>query len=211
MTATTSSHSYPRILRWFESVYTLQGKNMNNASYAWPLGSHVWQPSTKSLLSRIWAPTPRMKSWPQAIARPSCHCGLPHSPSSKPPRSRKVWFDKVVTRLLDLPGPINPTCGQSKLVHWGQNDTVLNQDRRGLPPRNLRIAMTLSPPFPSESSIFPYLSRPATTTYMNINIASTQHSYHILLVHEREILHVSGTYHLSSTDGYQVSIAHLIT
>jgi hypothetical protein len=24
------------------------------------------------------------------------------------------WFDKVVTELLDLPGPINPTCSQYK-------------------------------------------------------------------------------------------------
>jgi hypothetical protein len=40
--------------------------------------------------------------------RPDRHPGLPHSPSNKPPQSREVWFDKVVTRLLGLPGPIKP-------------------------------------------------------------------------------------------------------
>jgi hypothetical protein len=39
-------------------------------------------------------------------AHPSRHPGLFHSPSKKSPRSREVRFDKVVTRLLGLPGPI---------------------------------------------------------------------------------------------------------
>jgi hypothetical protein len=129
-------------------VYTLHGKNLTNTSYAWPLGSHVRQSSVKFLLSQNWAPTPGMKSWPLAIVRLDHHHGLPHSPSNKPPRSREVQFDKVITGLLGLLGPINPTCGQykSKVVHWDQNDAVLNRHRQGLPPWNLRIAMTLSPP-----------------------------------------------------------------
>jgi hypothetical protein len=40
---------------------------------------------------------------------------------------------------------------------------------------------------------------------MIINIASTHRSHHILLVYEKEVLHVSGTYHSSSTDVYQLS------
>jgi hypothetical protein len=39
---------------------------------------------------------------------------------------------------------------------------------------------------------------------------STQHSQDNLLAHEKEALHASGTYHLSSTDGYQLSIAYII-
>jgi hypothetical protein len=31
----------------------------------------------------------------------------------------------------------------------GENDTVLNRHRQGLPPWNFEIAMTISPPFPS--------------------------------------------------------------
>jgi hypothetical protein len=113
------------------------------------------------------------------------------------------------THQQSIQGPINPTCGhyKSKLVHRGQNSMVLNQHRWGLPPWNLGIAMALSPPFPSEWYTFPYLSRPVTTTYMNINIVST---HHILLVHEKEVLHASGTYHSSCTDDYQLSIAHLV-
>jgi hypothetical protein len=107
-----------------------------------------------------------MTSWPPVIIQPSCHTGLPHSPSSKPPWSRVVRFYKIVTKLLGLPGPINPTCGQykSKIVHQGENDAVLNQHRWGLPPWNLRRAMPLSPPFPSKWSTFPYLPRPVTST-----------------------------------------------
>jgi hypothetical protein len=128
MIATTSGHSYPTVSRRFESVYTLPGKNLTNTSYTWPLGSHIRQSSTKSLPSQNWAPTLWMKSWPPTIVRPGRRRALPHSPSNKPPQSREGRFDKVVTGLLGLPGPINPTCGQykSKLVYRGQNGTVVN-------------------------------------------------------------------------------------
>jgi hypothetical protein len=49
-----------------------------------------------------------------------------------------------------------------------------------------------------------------TTTYININIASTHHNQTILLVHNGEVLLVSGTYHSTSTKVYQLSIAHLV-
>jgi hypothetical protein len=45
---------------------------------------------------------------------------------------------------------------------------------------------------------------------MNINIAHTHHNHDILLANKKEVLHVSGTYHSSSTDGYQLSIARLV-
>jgi hypothetical protein len=156
----------------FESVVTirigvhLQGKNLTNTSYMWLLRSHVRQPSMKSLLSWNRVSAPGMKSCLPAIVRPGHHRGLPHSSSNKPPRSREGQFDKAVTKLLGLPGPINLTCGQynSKLVHQGQNDAVLNRHRWGLPPWNLGIVTTLSPPFPSECSNFPYFPHPVTTT-----------------------------------------------
>jgi hypothetical protein len=87
-------------------------------------------------------------------ARPDHHSGLPHSPSNKPPRSREERFDKVVTRLLGLSGPITPDMQsvQIKACHRGKNDIVPNQHRQGLPPRNLRIATTPSSSFPSECS-----------------------------------------------------------
>jgi hypothetical protein len=90
-------------------------------------------------------------------AQPSCHSGLSHSPSNKPPRSREGRFDKVVTRLLGLSDPVKPDkwSVQIKACHQDQNDTVLNWLRRGLPPWNLRIATTLSSSFPFECSIVP--------------------------------------------------------
>jgi hypothetical protein len=57
-------------------------------------------------------------SWDDVLAPsdawPGHHTLLPHSPSIKPPRSREVQFDELVTGLLSLPGPINQTCGQYK-------------------------------------------------------------------------------------------------
>jgi hypothetical protein len=41
-----------------------------------------------------------------AITRPGHHSRLPHSPSNKPLLSREVRFDKLVTGLLGLLGPI---------------------------------------------------------------------------------------------------------
>jgi uncharacterized iron-regulated protein len=42
------------------------------------------------------------------------------------------------------------------------------------------------------------------------NLACTHHIQDILLVHERKVLYVSGTYHSTSTGGYQLRIAHLV-
>jgi hypothetical protein len=132
-----------------------------------------------SLLSQNWAPSPGMKSWHLAITRPDRRPRLSHSPSNKPPQCREGRFNKVVTGLLGLPGPINLTCSQykSKLVHQAQNDVVLNWDRRWLPPWNLGIATTLSSPFPSEWSTFHYLPHPVTMTNININIYSSYPRY----------------------------------
>jgi hypothetical protein len=47
-----------------------------------------------------------MMSWLPVIVRPGRYCRLPYSPSDKPPQSREVRFDKVVTNLLGLPGPV---------------------------------------------------------------------------------------------------------
>jgi hypothetical protein len=43
-----------------------------------------------------------------------------------------------------------------------------------------------------------------------MNISSTHRNHHILLVHEKEVLDANETYHSSSTDVYQLSIAHLV-
>jgi hypothetical protein len=110
----TSGHSCSRVSWQFKSIYTMQGKNLTNTSYAWPLESHIRQSSMKSLLSQNQVSALGIMSWLLAIIRPGRHPRLPHSPSDKPPQSREGRFDKVVTGLLGLPGPINPTCGQYK-------------------------------------------------------------------------------------------------
>jgi hypothetical protein len=123
-----------------------------NTSYAWPSRSHVRQSSAKFLVSQNWTHAPRMKYWLLAIIRPGRHPELPHSPSNKPLRSREVRFDKVVTGIVGLPGPmkLDKWPVQIKACHRGQNDAVLNQHRQGLPPWNLGIATVVSQPFPFE-------------------------------------------------------------
>jgi hypothetical protein len=97
-------------------------------------------------------------------ARLGHHLELPHSPSNKPPQSREGQFDKVVPGLLGLSCPIKPDMRpvQIKACHRDQNDTVLNRHRRGLPPWNLGIVMTLSLSIPSEWIPFPSLPRLVT-------------------------------------------------
>jgi hypothetical protein len=91
----TSSYSYSKVLRWFETIYTLYGKNLTDTSCAWPHGSHVRQPSVKYL----------------------CHHGMSHSPSSKPPQGRAgIIRQSSYWATRCLPGPINLTCGQYKLL-----------------------------------------------------------------------------------------------
>jgi hypothetical protein len=53
-------------------------------------------------------PCSRDKVLVSVIIQPGCHPGLPHSPSTKPPQSKEGWFNKAVTKLLGLPGPIKP-------------------------------------------------------------------------------------------------------
>jgi hypothetical protein len=163
--------------RWFDSIYTLQGKNPTNTSYAWPLGSRVRQPYTKSLLRRNWGSAPGITTWLPTIVRPGHHPGPRHSLSTKPPRSMVGMVRQSsywVTRFTRAHKP-DIRSVQIKACHQGQNNVVLNRHRWGLPPWNLRITTTLSSSFPFECLTFPYLSRPVTTTYMNINIASTHH------------------------------------
>jgi hypothetical protein len=114
------------------------------------------EPDQHVLLSQNRAPALWMKTWLLAIVLPGRHPGLPHSPSNKRPRSREVWFDKVVTGLLGLLGPIKSDMRplQVKAFHRGQNDAVINRHKPGLPPWNLGIATVRSPPFPSKCSTF---------------------------------------------------------
>jgi hypothetical protein len=55
------------VSRRFESIYTLQEKNLINTSYAWPPRSHVRQPLAKSLPNQNQISAPGMKSWLPAM------------------------------------------------------------------------------------------------------------------------------------------------
>jgi hypothetical protein len=62
-------------------------------------------------------------------------------------------YRRQTTRLTR---PISPACDRYvQYLLTGTNPSVLNWHRRGLPHRNLRITIALSPPFPSECSTGP--------------------------------------------------------
>jgi hypothetical protein len=98
-----------------------------------------------------------------------------------------VRFGEVLKRLLGLPGHIktrHAVSTQLKTCHRGQNGAVLNRHGWGLPHRNLEIATTLSPSFPSECSTDPPTCL-ARYSNSKINITSTHHIQYILLVHDK--------------------------
>jgi hypothetical protein len=62
-------------------------------------------------------------------------------------------FGQVVTQIHQITGPISPACDRYvQYLLTGTNSSILNRHRRALPHRNLRITITLSPPFPSKCS-----------------------------------------------------------
>jgi hypothetical protein len=70
-----------------------------------------------------------------------------------------------------LTGPISPACDRYvQYLLTDTNSSVLNRHRRGLPHRNLRIATTLSPPFPSEYSTGPPKWPRPVSILSNINL-----------------------------------------
>jgi hypothetical protein len=107
----------------YESVVAIQigvhpaGEKLDNTLYVRPLGPHVQLLSTKPLLGQNWAPTPEMKSLFLAIVQLSHHPSLPHSPSTKSPWIRELRFDKVVTKLLGLSGPIKARHAVSTILN----------------------------------------------------------------------------------------------
>jgi hypothetical protein len=143
-------------------------------------------------------------------AQPGRHSRLPHSASNKLPRSREGWFNKVVTRLLGLPSPIKIwyVANTNQGMPLGLKRSVLNQDRLGLPHRNLGIATSLSPLFPSECSTDPLLAPPGIAIVTNMT--STHHIQDILLVHENRGSICEWDLPLDFYRGYQLRIPHLV-
>jgi hypothetical protein len=117
----------------------------------------MWQPFmshrkswTKSLLPR--------KRAPGTIHSIPANRSMSLYPVSLFSQSIKQWRKSNICRqqATRLTGPISRACDRYvQYLLTGINPSVLNQHRRGLPHRNLRIATSLSPPFPSECSMDP--------------------------------------------------------
>jgi hypothetical protein len=148
-----SGHSYLSVMVIWIDVHPTGEEPDQHDIRAAPWVSHIRQPSAKSLLSQTRVSAHGMKSWLPAIIWSNHHPGLPHSPSNKPHRSREWRIDKVDTKLLRLPNPIIPDMlsVQLKLVHWGQNDMVLNRHRRGPATHPSLPSAPLSPICPARS------------------------------------------------------------
>jgi hypothetical protein len=78
----------------------------------------------------------------------------------------------LTNKLHRFTGPITPACDQyAQYLLTGTNLSVLNWHRRWLPHRNLEIATTLSPQFPSECSTGP-LNGPTQSPFYQILISN---------------------------------------
>jgi hypothetical protein len=107
----------------------------------------------ESVLSQAWAPAPEMKSWPPGSS------GWPSSWAASFSLQQTTFKQGGTVResgywATRFTGAhkTDKQSVQIKPYHRGQNDVVINRHRWGLPPRNLRIGMALSLPFPSECS-----------------------------------------------------------
>jgi hypothetical protein len=148
-------------------IHTIGEEPDQHAIHLTPGGSHIWQLFASPYYIEIGPLLPGWSLGPR-----------PHSPSKSKSttQSREVWFDIVVAKAARLIGPHqtwHAVSTQLKACHQGQNDAVLNWHGRGLPYRNLGIATTLSPPFPSECSTDPLLAPPGLATVTKHNLYSS--------------------------------------
>jgi hypothetical protein len=94
--------------------------------YRWETRQHIVRaPSPASRTITFHEVPTRSKAGPctrdevlvpsNSSARPSSW--LPHPPSIKPPWSREVWFDKLVTKILSLSDPIKARHAVSTILN----------------------------------------------------------------------------------------------
>jgi hypothetical protein len=117
----------------------------------------------------MWQPfTSHRQSWTESLLLRKRAPDTIHSTSadrsvglylvSLPSQPMKLWrkpniCQQQATRLTE---PISQVCDQYvQYFLTGTKPSVFNRHRRGLPHRNLRIATSLSPPFPSKCSTVP--------------------------------------------------------
>jgi hypothetical protein len=123
----------------------------NPTSHVVCVGNHSLVPTrTKQ------APTPGRSLSDQRQTCPTVVLGhlipLPHDSLGVGERG----FGQMVTQIHHLTGLISLACDRHvRYLLTCTNPSVLNQHRWGLPHRNLRIATSLSPPFPSKCSTGP--------------------------------------------------------
>jgi hypothetical protein len=150
-------------------MYTLQGKTWSTwhvrfprqstyVLHMLPVGSPcMWQPFIKLSTAMVRCTTPEKKC---SRLYPSARLSGPQDPpqflsqhSHWRSALKPITCWQQTTRLT---GPISLACDTFvQYLLMGTNPSVLNRHRRGLPHRNLRIATTLSPFFPSECSTDP--------------------------------------------------------
>jgi hypothetical protein len=149
-------------------MYTLQGKTWSTWHVRFPrqftyarrtlsVGSpHTWQPFTSHRESWAGPLLPRKRA-PDTIhstpTDPRVHTQFLSRANLEAVGAKPTIYQRQATRLT---GSISPACDQYvQCLLAGTNPSVLNRHRRGLPHRNLRITIALSPPFPFECSTDP--------------------------------------------------------
>jgi hypothetical protein len=156
-------------LRWFESMYTLQGKTRSTCHVRFPCQStyaqrtlpagspHTWQPFTSHRQSWAGPLLPRKRA-PDTIQRVGWQIygfvpSFSHEPTNKVVGVKPSIYQRPATRLT---GPISPACDRYvQYLLAGANPSVLNRHRHGLQPWRCRLGTYHSPTLPTSCLHFP--------------------------------------------------------
>jgi hypothetical protein len=172
-----------RELRWFESMYTLQGKTRHTQHVCFPRqstyvtrmlpagGPCMWHPFA-SHQQRCTDPTaPEKKgSWhnPQCVGWP-IHGSTTQFLSQDKNLSGNESQASVGNMLHQFTGPITPACDwYIQYFLAGVNPSVLNRHMRELQSWRCRLATSHSPTFPTDGLHFPHTG-PARSQVIKIN------------------------------------------
>jgi hypothetical protein len=152
--------------RWFESMYTLQGKTRptqhirfpHQSTYAWrtlPVGGpRTWQPSMSHRQNWTESLLPRKRA-PDIIPSTPADWSVGPYPVSLSSQPMKQWrkpntHQQQATRFTE---PISLACDRYvQYFLMGANRMVLNRHRRGLQPWRCRLATYPLPDLPIQLS-----------------------------------------------------------
>jgi hypothetical protein len=158
--------TYIRESRWFESIYTLQGKTWPTQHVRFPHqstyarctlpagGPRTWQPSMSRRQSWTESLVPRKMALDTTPSMPADRSAGPY-PISLLSQPMKQWRKSNIhqQQATRFTGPISLACDRYiQYLLMGANWMVLNRHRRGLQPWRCQLATYTLPDLPNQLS-----------------------------------------------------------